>query len=67
MEPAAISLRATGRGRRRLLANRVAESAAVLAAVLAIAVLAVVIWSVGSRGDVQRGVPAHHAGAPAHR
>ena len=50
MEPGAISLRATGRGRRRLLVNRVAEGSAVLAAVLAVAVLAVVIWSVGSRG-----------------
>jgi phosphate transport system permease protein len=50
MDPGAISLRATGRGRRRLLVNRVAEGSAVLAAVLAIAVLAVVIWSVGSRG-----------------
>ena len=49
-EPGAISLKATGRGRRRLLANRVAEGTAVLAAILAIAVLAVVIWSVGSRG-----------------
>ena len=48
--PGAISLRATGRGRRRLLVNRVAEGSAVLAAVLAVAVLAVVIWSVGSRG-----------------
>jgi phosphate transport system permease protein len=50
MDPAAISLKATGRGRRRLLANRAAESTAVLAAVLAVAVLAIVIWSVGSRG-----------------
>ena len=50
MEPGAISLKASGRGRRRLLVNRVAEGSAVLAAVLAIAVLAVVIWSVGSRG-----------------
>jgi phosphate transport system permease protein len=50
IEPGAISLRATGRGRRRLLLNRVAEGSAVLAAVLAVAVLAVVIWSVGSRG-----------------
>lgn len=50
MEPSPISLKATGRGRRRLLANRVAEGSAVLAAVLAVAVLAVVIWSVGSRG-----------------
>jgi len=50
MEPAAITLKATGRGRRRLLVNRIAEGSAVLAAVLAIAVLGVVIWSVGSRG-----------------
>ena len=50
MEPGAISLKASGRGRRRLLVNRVAEGSAVLAAVLAIAVLAVVIWSVRSRG-----------------
>ncbi|HEY2777496.1 MAG TPA: phosphate ABC transporter permease PstA [Gaiellaceae bacterium] len=50
MEPGAISLRASGRGRRRLLVNRVAEGTAVLAAVLAIVVLAIVIWSVGSRG-----------------
>ena len=50
MEPVAISLKATGRGRRRLLVNRAAEGTAVLAAVLAIAVLAIVIWSVGSRG-----------------
>jgi len=45
-----ISLKATGRGRRRLLVNRAAESTAVLAAAAAIAVLAVVLWSVGSRG-----------------
>ena len=50
IEASAISLKAKGRGRRRLLVNRVAEGTAVLAAVLAIAVLAVVIWSVGSRG-----------------
>src|SRR5207249_5915134 len=50
MDPAAISLKATGRGRRRLLVNRLAEGSAVLAAVLAIAVLAVVVWLVGSRG-----------------
>jgi phosphate transport system permease protein len=47
-EPA-ISLRAKGRSRRRLLANRVAEGLAVTAAALAIAALAIVIWSVGSR------------------
>jgi phosphate transport system permease protein len=50
MEPQAISLKATGRARRRLLVNRVAEGSAVLAAVLAIAALALVVWSVGSRG-----------------
>jgi phosphate transport system permease protein len=50
MEPAAISLKASGRGRRRLVVNRIAEGSAILAAILAIAVLAVVIWSVGSRG-----------------
>ncbi len=45
-----LSLKATGRSRRRLLANRVAETAALLAAALAIAALAIVVWSVGSRG-----------------
>jgi phosphate transport system permease protein len=50
MTEPAISLRASGRGRRRLLVNRIAEGAAFLAATLAIAALAVVVWSVGSRG-----------------
>jgi phosphate transport system permease protein len=45
-----VSLTATGRNRRRLYVNRVAESAAIGAAALAILVLAVVIWSVGRRG-----------------
>jgi phosphate transport system permease protein len=49
MEPA-ISLRATGRGRRRLVVNKVAEGAALLAAALALAALAILLWSVGSRG-----------------
>jgi phosphate transport system permease protein len=49
MEPA-ISLKATGRGRRRLLVNQITELAAVLAAVGAVGVLGVVVWSVGSRG-----------------
>jgi phosphate transport system permease protein len=44
-----ISLRATGRNRRRLFANKLAEGAAVLAAALAILVLGIVVWSVGSR------------------
>jgi phosphate transport system permease protein len=50
MEPGAISLKATGRARRRLLVNRLAEGSAVFAAALAVAVLAIVIWSVGRRG-----------------
>jgi phosphate transport system permease protein len=50
MDEPAVDLRARGRSRRRLLANKLAEGSAVLAAALAIAVLAVVIWSVGSRG-----------------
>jgi phosphate transport system permease protein len=50
MDEPAFSLKATGRGRRRLLVNKVAEGAAVMAAVSAILALAIVIWSVGSRG-----------------
>jgi phosphate transport system permease protein len=50
MDERAISLKATGRARRRLLANRVAESAAILAAALAVGALALMVWSVGSRG-----------------
>jgi phosphate transport system permease protein len=46
----AIGLRATGRGRRRLVVNRIAELAAVLAAGAAIAVLGILVWSVLSRG-----------------
>lgn len=49
MQPS-VGLKATGRSRRRLLVNRFAESLAVIAAAGAIAVLAIVIWSVGSRG-----------------
>jgi phosphate transport system permease protein len=49
MEPA-ISLKATGRGRRRLLVNRVAELAATAAALVAIVALSIVVWSVFSRG-----------------
>jgi phosphate transport system permease protein len=44
------ALKATGRSRRRLLVNRAAEGSAFVAAGLAIAVLAIVVWSVGSRG-----------------
>jgi phosphate transport system permease protein len=49
MEPA-ISLKATGRGRRRLLVNRLAELGAVIAAGIAIAALGILVWSVFSRG-----------------
>ncbi len=45
-----LSLKATGRGRRRLLVNRAAEILATSAAIAAIAVLGVLVWSVGSRG-----------------
>ena len=47
---ATISLKATGRSRRRRLANKVAEGVAVLAAFLAIGVLALVVVSVFVRG-----------------
>jgi len=45
-----LSLAATGRSRRRLYVNRLAESAATAAAALAILALAIVVWSVFSRG-----------------
>jgi phosphate transport system permease protein len=45
-----ITLTATGRSRRRLLVNRAAEGSAIVAAVIAVGALAVVTWSVGSRG-----------------
>ena len=48
--PHAITLKATGRGRRRLVVNRLAESTALGAAAVAIVVLGVVVWSVFSRG-----------------
>ena len=41
-----MELRATGRARRRLLVNRVAEASAFLAAGVTILVLAIVVWSV---------------------
>jgi phosphate transport system permease protein len=49
MQPA-ISLAARGRSRRRLVVNRVAEGAAVVAAAIAIGALAVLVWSVFARG-----------------
>ena len=45
-----LSLKATGRSRRRLIKNKVAELAALAAATAAIAVLAILVWSVLSRG-----------------
>lgn len=45
-----LSLKATGRARRRLVVNRFAEAAAIAAAVAAIAVLGIMVWSVASRG-----------------
>ncbi len=45
-----FSLKATGRSRRRLVANRLAESAAIAAAAAAIAVLGILVWSVAIRG-----------------
>jgi len=47
---APLSLKASGRGRRRLVVNKVAELSALLAAVAAIAVLGILVWSVFSRG-----------------
>jgi len=45
-----ISLKASGRSRRRLLVNRVAEVVALASALAAIAVLVILVWSVFSRG-----------------
>ena len=45
-----ISLKATGRGRRRLVVNRLAEIGALSAALVAIVVLGILVWSVFSRG-----------------
>ena len=50
MTEPALSLKATGRSRRRLLVNKVAEGAAMLAAVLAVGALALVVWAVFIRG-----------------
>ena len=47
---APLSLKAAGRGRRRLITNRLAELAAVAAAGIAILALGVLVWSVFSRG-----------------
>jgi phosphate transport system permease protein len=47
---APITLKASGRGRRRLIVNKVAELAAMVAAAVAILVLGILVWSVFSRG-----------------
>jgi phosphate transport system permease protein len=47
---AELSLKASGRSRRRLIVNRLAELGAVAAAASAILVLAILVWSVFSRG-----------------
>jgi phosphate transport system permease protein len=45
-----LSLKATGRARKRLIVNKIAEGLALVAAGLAIAVLVILVWSVLSRG-----------------
>jgi phosphate transport system permease protein len=50
MTEPAITLKATGRSRRRLLKNRLAEIAALVSALAAVAVLGIMVWSVFSRG-----------------
>ena len=50
MTDAPISLKATGLSRRRLVKNRIAELAALIAALAAVAVLGIMVWSVFSRG-----------------
>jgi phosphate transport system permease protein len=50
---APFSLKAQGRARRRLVTNRITELVATLAAFGAVAVLAIVVWSV-----LRRGIPA---------
>jgi phosphate transport system permease protein len=50
MDAPAISLKATGRGRRRLLVNKIAEGIAFASALAAVVVLAILVWSVFSRG-----------------
>jgi phosphate transport system permease protein len=52
MEPA-LTLRGGARVRRRRLVNRVAEALATIAALAAVAVLVIVVWSVAKRGAGQ--------------
>lgn len=51
-EPA-VDLRGRGRTRRRLVANRLAEVVALIAALVAVGVLGIVVWSVAKRGASQ--------------
>ncbi|HEX5450443.1 MAG TPA: phosphate ABC transporter permease PstA [Gaiellaceae bacterium] len=50
-ESLGILLRAQGRTRRRLIVNRIFEGSVVVAAIFAIALLGLMVWSVGSRGS----------------
>jgi phosphate transport system permease protein len=50
VEPTALSLRGDRRVRRRRIVNRLAESSATIAALAAVFVLGVVVWSVAKRG-----------------
>jgi phosphate transport system permease protein len=50
MDVPQISLKATGRSRRRLFVNRLAEGGATIAALIAVSALVILLWSVGSRG-----------------
>jgi phosphate transport system permease protein len=50
MDAPQISLKATGRSRRRLFVNRMAEGGATIAALIAVSALVILLWSVGSRG-----------------
>jgi len=50
MSEPSFNLKASGRSRRRLVVNRIAEGSALLAAGLAVAALALVVWAVAARG-----------------
>jgi phosphate transport system permease protein len=51
--PPALELKGRGRTRRRLFMNRFAEVVALIAALTAVAVLGIVVWSVAKRGASQ--------------
>jgi len=50
MSEPSFNLKTSGRSRRRLVVNRIAEGSALLAAALAVAALALVVWAVAVRG-----------------